>query len=280
MEKNQKTAKKATVIKKSKPKEIPAKKETVKKEAEPKLVIPTPEEMLEAGVHFGHQVKRWNPTMAPFIYGKKSNIHILDLFKTEQRLREACEFLYKTAVAGETIIFIGTKRQAQVVLKESAEKSGALYMTNRWLGGTLTNFVEIKKNIEKLKDLSRQKKEGELDHYTKKEQLLIDREIRRLTFMVGGIISMKKLPAAVFIVDVKKEKTAYREAVRTGVKIVSLSDTNNDISKVDYPIPGNDDAMKAISLIVKTVAGAVELGYNQYERDSIKGQMSKGKSQK
>ncbi|MBU1017173.1 30S ribosomal protein S2 [Patescibacteria group bacterium] len=238
-----------------------AKKSTVVKK--PKLSIPTPEEMLEAGVHFGHQVRRWHPSMALYIFGKKSNIHIMDLFITEQKLQEACEFLYQTAKEGKPILFVGTKRQAQDIIKDAAGKSGAFCMSNRWIGGTLTNFSEIKKNIVRLKDLIRQRKEGAFSHYTKKEQLLLDREIKKLEFMVGGIFDMKEVPAAVFIVDVKKEKTAYREAVRTGVKIVSLSDTNNDISNVDYPIPGNDDAINAISLIVKTVASAVELGYNE-----------------
>jgi len=232
--------------------------------------IPTPEKMLEAGVHFGHQVRRWNPTMSPFIFGKNRNIHIIDLFITERKLREACEFLQKTAKAGEGILFVGTKRQAQELVKTAAEECGALYMSNRWIGGVLTNFSEVKKNIERLKELTRKKEEKELLRYTKKEQLLIDREIQRLNFMVGGIAKMKKLPAAIFIVDVKKEKTAYREAVRTGVKIVSLSDTNNDVSKVDYPIPGNDDAMKSIALIVKTIASSVKMGYKEEVNHGLK----------
>ncbi|MFH1565955.1 MAG: 30S ribosomal protein S2 [bacterium] len=272
--KNQKVNKKVTVkvkvedkVKKvvSEVQKLPKESTVVKKVT---LPIPTPEEMLEAGVHFGHQVRRWHPTMAPYIYGKKSNIHILDLFITQKKLQEACEFLYKKAKAGETILFAGTKRQAQDIIKENAKECGALYMTNRWIGGTITNFSEIKRNIERLKNLTNQKKEGELSHYTKKEQLLIDREIKKLEFMVGGIAKMKKIPTVIFIVDVKKERTAYREAVRAGVEIVSLSDTNNDISFVKYPIPGNDDAMKSIALIVKTVAEAVRLGYKESVKDT------------
>ncbi len=228
-----------------------------------KFDIPTPEEMLEAGLHFGHQVRRWHPSMEPYIYGKKSNVHIIDLFKTEEKLKKAAEFLYDVAKGKGPILFVGTKKQAQNLIMEEAARCGALYVSVKWVGGTLTNFKEIRKNIDKLKDLGRKLKSGEFDNRTKKERLLIEREIARLDRLFSGVISMTKLPGAIFIVDLKREKTACREALRTHIPIVSLSDTNNDISGVAYPIPGNDDALKSIKVIVKTLADAVEMGYKE-----------------
>jgi len=255
----------------NKPKKEP---KVVKPEKLPEFNIPTPEEMLEAGLHFGHQIRRWHPSMEPYIYSKQNNIHVLDLFKTQEKLKQACEFLYQVAKKGEPIVFIGTKKQAQELIKEKATAAKAMYVTNRWLGGTLTNFSVIKKNIDKLKDLIKKMETGEFNHYTKKERLLIDREIARLENNVGGIVGLNKVPSAVFIVDVKREKTAYREAARLGLPIVALSDTNNDISGVTYPIPGNDDALKSISLVVSVIADAVEKGYKECDRD-IKDQNSK-----
>ncbi len=218
----------------------------------------------------GHQLRRWHPNMEPYIFAAKKNIHIVDLEKTDEGLKAATEFLYETAKRGEQIIFVGTKKQAQEIVEIEAKRCGALYVTERWLGGTLTNFSVIKKNSDKLVKLLKQREEGELAKYTKKEQLLIDREIEKLQRFVGGIVTLKGAPSAIFVVDVKREKTAVREAARLETKVVGLVDTNSDPSDVDFVIPGNDDAIKAIAIIVKTVADCVETGYKAFAEDTAK----------
>ncbi len=231
-----------------------------------KYTVPTTKELLDAGVHFGHQTRRWYPSMEQYIYAVKKNIHIIDLEQTEKLLKNACEFLYDTAAKGGKIIFVGTKRQAREIIEIEAKRCGAFYVSERWLGGTITNFDIIKKNMDKLVDLMRKREAGELDHYTKKERLLIDREIAKLQKAVGGVVGLKKVPDALFIVDAKRERTAVREAGIAKVKIVSLVDTNTDPRGIDYIIPGNDDAIKSIALILKTVADAVEEGYKEYAK--------------
>ncbi len=230
-----------------------------------KYKIPKPKELLEAGVHFGHQMRRWNPNMEPYIFTQVKGIHIIDLEQTGDLLKEACEFLYNTAKTGGQIIFVGTKRQAAEIVELEAKRCGALYINDRWLGGTITNFSVIRKNMDKLVGLLRKREAGEFNHYTKKERLLIDREIGKLQTAVGGVVLLRGVPAALFVVDARKEKTAIREAVRKGVPIAALVDTNSDPSGVQYVIPGNDDAIKSVALVVKVVADAIEAGYREFE---------------
>lgn len=229
--------------------------------------LPKIEELLEAGVHFGHQVRRWHPKMEPYIYGVKQNIHIIDLEIAHKNLEKACEFLYETASKGGQIIFVGTKKQAHDIVSIEAKRSGAMYVIERWIGGTITNHRVIRLNIDKLLNTIRKKELGELEKYTKKERLLIDREVEKLQRSIGGITALKGVPAALVVVDSKREKTAVREAVRSGVKVVGLVDTNSNPAGVDYVIPGNDDALKSIALILKAFGDAVEAGYKKYAKD-------------
>ncbi len=230
-----------------------------------KYKTPTIKDLVDAGVHFGHQVKRWNPKMAPYIYTTRKNIHIIDLETTEELLKNAADFLYEVTAKGGKVIFVGTKKQARDIIKIEGERSGAMYVTERWLGGTVTNFGVIKKNnINKLIDLKTRREKGELDMYTKKERLLIDREIEKLEKYVGGLTNLKKAPEAIFVVDTKREKTAVREAAAAKIPVVAMVDTNSDPTKVAYPIPGNDDAIKSIACVVKCLADAVEQGYKDY----------------
>ena len=233
----------------------------------PKYKLPKIEDLLNAGVHFGHQVKRWDPNMEPYIYTVKKNIHIIDLEETERLLKEAADFLYKTARKGGKIIFVGTKKQAREIIQIEAKRSGSLYVNERWLGGTITNFSVIKKNnIDKLIELKRRRESGELAKYTKKERLMIDREIEKLERYVGGIESLNDLPVALFVVDARRERTAVREAISANIPVVVLIDTNTDPSDIDYIIPGNDDAIKSIAVIAKAVADAIEEGYQDYAK--------------
>ena len=230
-----------------------------------KYKLPKIEELLEAGVHYGHQIRRWNPKMEPYIYSVKKNVHIIDLEKTEELLKEACEYLYTCAKEGKQIVFVGTKKQARETVKIEAKRCGAHYVTERWIGGTITNFKVIKKNIDKLINLIRQKETGELEKYTKKERLLIDREIEKLQRNIGGIVNLKATPDVLFVVDAKREKTAIREAKSAGVPVVALIDTNCDPSNIKYVIPGNDDAIKSVALVLKVVADALEHGYKDFD---------------
>ena len=217
----------------------------------------TLEELLDAGVHFGHQRRRWHPRMAPFIYTEEKGIHIFDLAQTRNRLITAAKFLHQTAKDGGTIIFVGTKRQAKDIVRTEAERCGAMFITERWLGGLLTNFDSVKINMERLKDLTGKREKGELAHYTKKEQLEIDRKIKKLDLLVGGIQELKELPAAIVLASAKREQTAVREANRKGIPLVAIIDTNADPQPINYPIPGNDDARKSLALLFKILADAV-----------------------
>ncbi len=215
------------------------------------------QQLLEAGCHFGHQARRWHPAMAQYIYTNRDNVHIFDLVKTQTGLKAAAAFVKATAAKGEKILFVGTKRQAKEVVEAAAKKAGMPYVTQRWLGGTLTNWDQIYKRISRLKDLRDKRETGELKKYTKKEQLLIDREIAKLERFLGGIESLSSRPAAIFVVDTHREEVAVREAVKTGVTVIGMVDTNGDPRLVDYVIPVNDDALKSIELIVNTVADAI-----------------------
>jgi len=217
-------------------------------------------ELLEAGCHFGHQTVRWNPKMRPYIFAARDGVHIFDLAKTKEGLEEAVAFAKATASDGGKILFLGTKRQAREVVEKTAQKVKMPYVTQRWLGGTLTNFEQIKKSLEKLKTMKEKREAGEYKEYTKKEQLLLDREVERLEKFFGGLAGLEELPEAIFIVDVKREFSAALEAQRRGVKVVAMTDTNADPDLVDYVIPCNDDANKAIELVVEAIGEAIEEG--------------------
>jgi len=217
-------------------------------------------ELLEAGSHFGHQSRRWNPKMSPFLYTVREGVHIFDLAQTSKRLAQACAAAKDMVSQGQDIVFVGTKRQAQSIVAEAAQKAGAPYINARWLGGVLSNWSQIEKSIKKLIDMKDKRTKGEYKKYTKKENLLLDREISRLERFFGGMAHLTKAPEALFIVDVHREKTAAKEAVAHKVKIFAITDSNADPTVIDYPIPANDDAVKSIKLIVETFARAVADG--------------------
>ena len=221
-------------------------------------------QLLEAGVHFGHQTKRWNPKMAKFIFDQRSGIYIIDLEKTEECLNKARDFLLELASKGEVILFVGTKRQAKEVITQEATRCGMYYVSERWLGGLLTNFPTIQKSINRLKEIEKMKQEGEFSKFTKKEVAGLEKEMEKLNKNFGGIKNMEKLPQALFIVDVKKEETAVAEAKRLKIPIVALIDTNSNPEDIDYSIPGNDDAIKSISLVTKVLADAVMEGRKNF----------------
>lgn len=214
-------------------------------------------QLLEAGVHFGHQTKRWDPKMKPFIFGARNGIHIIDLQKTVHLFKEACKFVKDNAAKGETILFVGTKKQAQDAVIEEAKRCGMFYINQRWLGGTLTNFKTVKQSIARLKKIEQMKTDGTFDALTKKEVSLLEKEREKLEKTIGGIKDMDKLPGAIFIIDSKKEEIAISEAKKLGISIVAVVDTNCDPTGMDYIIPGNDDAIRAIRLFAQKVADAV-----------------------
>lgn len=221
--------------------------------------------LLEAGVHFGHQTRRWNPKMKKFIFVERNGIHIIDLEQTVNCLEEACRFAADLVAAGQTLLFVGTKRQAQDTIESEAKRCGMPYVNTRWLGGTLTNFHTIQGRIDYLVRLEDTKARGELEHLTKKETLRTDEEITRLNRYLAGIKEMTTLPGAVFIIDTTKEDIAVAEALRTDIPIAALVDTNCDPEVIDYPIPSNDDAIRAIKLITARVADAVLEGLTTRE---------------
>ncbi len=221
------------------------------------MKTPTLLEMLKSGVHFGHRTSKWHPNMAPFIFTTKQNVHIINLEETEKMLVEAAKFVNDLAAHGKTVLFIGTKRQAAPIIEKYAKACGMPYVSTRWLGGMLTNFKHISGVARTLTKLKTQRETGELKKYTKKEQLEFDREIERLENIVGGIEQLFKMPDAVFIVDLKEEKTALREATQMHVPVIAMCDTNADPRTVEHPIPANDDAVKSIELIVGALADAI-----------------------
>src|SRR5579863_96380 len=214
-------------------------------------------ELLEAGVHFGHQTKRWNPKMAKFIFGEKNDIYIIDLKKTVKKFSEAYGFVRKTVSEGESILFVGTKRQAQDIIEEEAKRCGMFYVNQRWLGGMLTNFSTIKKSIEKLKRLATARDDGTYERLPKKEVIKLEKERIHLDKNLGGIKQMNGLPGVIYVVDTRKEQTAVLEANRLGIPVVAIVDTNCDPDEVDYIVPGNDDAIRSIRLITSRIADAV-----------------------
>ena len=214
-------------------------------------------QLLEAGVHFGHQTRRWNPKMAEYIFTERNGIYIIDLQKTVKKIEEAYDFIRSVAADGGEILFVGTKKQAQETIKEEAIRVGMHYVDARWLGGMLTNFKTIKKRIERLSQLHKMEEDGTFDLLPKKEVIGLKGEMEKLEKYLGGIKEMKKAPAAIFIVDPRKERIAIAEAKKLNIPIVAIVDTNCDPEDVDYVIPGNDDAIRAVKLVVSTIANAV-----------------------
>ncbi|MBN1259873.1 MAG: 30S ribosomal protein S2 [Anaerolineae bacterium] len=221
------------------------------------MAIVTMKQLLETGVHFGHRTRRWNPKMARYIYTERNGVHIIDLQQTVKALEKAYNFVRDMVAQGEQILFVGTKRQAQETIAQEAARCGMPYVNQRWLGGTLTNWKTIKSRIDHLKDLETRREAGEFDVLTKKEVLMISREIEKLTGRLGGLRDMQRLPAAVFIIDISTETTAVAEADRIGIPIVAVVDTNCDPGRIDFVIPGNDDAIRAIRLMTAKMADAV-----------------------
>jgi small subunit ribosomal protein S2 len=223
------------------------------------LVTVTMKELLEAGVHFGHQVRRWNPKMKEYIFGERNGIYIIDLQKTQKMFREALQ--YVTNMVGEdrgkTVLFVGTKRQAQDAVREEAERSGQYYVNQRWLGGLLTNFQTVQKSIKRLKDLDVMQTDGRYEKLTKKERIKLDRERQGLEKVLSGIKSMNRLPDLVFVIDVRKEEIAVAEANKLGIPVIAVVDTNCSPEGIDYVIPGNDDALRAVRLFAARIADAV-----------------------
>ncbi|MFQ5589129.1 MAG: 30S ribosomal protein S2, partial [Nitrospiria bacterium] len=227
------------------------------------------EELLEAGVHFGHQTKRWNPKMEKYIFGERNNVYIIDLQKTVKAFTKAYEFVRDLAMEGESVLFVGTKRQAQEIIVEEASRCNMFFVNHRWLGGMLTNFATIKQSIKKLKGLESADKDGTYDRLPKKEVIQLEKTRVQLDRTLGGIKNMRRLPAAMFIIDTIKEKTAVLEARRLGIPVIAIVDTNCNPDEVDYPIPGNDDAVRAIRLITSRIADAAVEGLRLQEKADV-----------
>lgn len=247
------------------------------KETEGSMANVTMKELLEAGVHFGHETKRWDPKMKPYIFGARNGIYIIDLQKTVQLFKEAYQFIRDVASRGEYILFVGTKKQAQETIQEQATRCGMFYVNHRWLGGMLTNFQTIKRSIDRLNQLEAMKNQEIYTLLPKKETLEMEKERSRLERSLGGIKNMNRLPGAIFVVDPKKEKIAIREARKIGIPSVGIVDTNCDPDDVDYVVPGNDDAIRAIQLFTTKIADAIIEGKQLYEKQL---QMEEAKGEK
>ena len=221
-------------------------------------------QFLEAGVHFGHKVSRWNPKMKKFIFGARSGIYIIDLEKTEENLNKARDFLQEITSKGEMVLFVGTKKQIQDIVQQEAIRCGMYYVSERWPGGLLTNFSTIKKRIGRLKEIEKMKEDGTFEKFTKKEVAGLEKELSKLKKNFAGIVQMEKMPKAIYIVDTKKEETAVREAKRLSIPIIGLIDTNSDPDLVAFPIPGNDDASKSVRLITSLIADTVIEGRKRF----------------
>src|SRR6195256_1541336 len=222
-------------------------------------------ELLEAGVHFGHQTRRWNPKMKPFIFDARNGIHIIDLSKTLTQLETACDFLAETVRKGGKVLFVGTKKQAQQAVKETAKECGQFYSTERWLGGTLTNFATIKRSIAGMKQIEKMEADGSINSYVKQEQSMIRREAARQIKFFDGIRAMDKHPAAMFVVDIKREHNAVAEARRLKIPVVAIVDTNCDPDLVTYPIAGNDDAIRSVRTVLAPIGQTVTQAQAEYE---------------
>lgn len=221
--------------------------------------------LLEAGVHFGHQTRKWNPKMKPYIFGARNGIYIIDLQNTAKLLKKAYSFFVRTVSEGGSVLFVGTKKQAQDSIVEEAERCGMFYVCNRWLGGTLTNFQTMRKSINRLKELEEMKKDGSLSRYTKKEIMKMEKDFTKLERNLGGIKNMDEPPSALFIVDTKKEKIALNEGKRLGIPLAAIVDTNGDPEDIDFVLPGNDDAIRSIRLLTSIIADACIEGHKERE---------------
>ena len=224
------------------------------------MAVVSMKQLLEAGVHFGHQTRRWNPKMAEYIYMERNGIYIIDLQKTVKKLEEAYDFVRSLAENGQSVLFVGTKKQAQDAVKEEAERVGMYFVNARWLGGMLTNFKTMRTRIDRLQQLRKMQEDGTFDMLPKKEVIKLTGEIAKLEKYLGGVKEMRRLPSALFVIDPRKERNAIAEARKLRIPIVAIVDTNCDPDEVDYPIPGNDDAIRAIRLISATMANAVQEG--------------------
>ena len=233
------------------------------------MAVVAMKQLLEAGVHFGHQTRRWDPKMAEYIFQARNGIHIIDLQKTSKKLDEAYSFLKEQVEDGKTVLFVGTKKQAQDCIKEAALKCGMFYVNQRWLGGMLTNFDTIKKRIQRLKDLEAMEQDGTFEVLPKKEVILLKKEMDKLERNLGGIKDMEELPGVIFLVDPKKERIAILEANKLNIPVIGLVDTNCNPEELDYPIPGNDDAIRAVKLIADVMANAVIEGKQGESFDPI-----------
>jgi len=221
-------------------------------------------QLLDAGVHFGHQTKRWHPKMKRFIFGSRAGIYIIDLEQTEQHLKAACEFLEEVAAKGQQVLFVGTKKQAKPLLEAQAQRAQMPYVVNRWLGGTMTNFQTIKRNIDLMRELRKQRADGFFERISKKDAKHLGRKLERLEESFSGLTELERLPGCLFIVDTKREDIAVREANRLKIPIVAICDTNTDPDSVTYPIPGNDDAIRSIKLIVSIIAESIIAGRRRF----------------
>jgi len=228
----------------------------IKPKEEKEMAVISMKQLLEAGVHFGHQTRRWNPKMDRYIFTERNGIYIIDLQKTVKKVDEAYNFIKEVAASGKSILYVGTKKQAQDSMKEEAERSGCYFINQRWLGGTLTNFATIQKRIDRLKELERMEEDGTFAVLPKKEVIILKKEKDRLEKFLGGIKDMKELPGALFVVDPRKERIAVAEARKLGIPIVGIVDTNCDPDEIDYVIPGNDDAIRAVKLLTERMADA------------------------
>ncbi len=225
------------------------------------------EELVKAGAHFGHQPRRWNPKIEPYLYGEKDGVHVFDLTKTKVLLEEALEVLKNASKEGKIILLLGTKKQAREKVEKVAKEAGVFYVNERWLGGTLTNFIQIKRSIQKMSDMKAKKEKGEYSEFTKKERLLLDREIERLERFFGGIADMEKEPDLLVIIDAKKEISAIRESKAKDVPVIAVVDSNSDPTSVDYPIPMNDDATKAVDYVLELFKEAIIEGKGRKTQD-------------
>ncbi len=239
------------------------------------MAVVSMRDLLEAGVHFGHQTRRWNPKMKRFIFAERGGIYIIDLTKTSELLEEAHNFVRNIAERGGSILFVGTKKQAQDAVEQEAKRVGMPYVNHRWLGGLLTNWRTISDRIERLHELRRQRDEGMLDLLPAKERISMQAELEKLEANLGGVADLRRQPDAVFIVDLRKEQLAVREARRLGLPIIALVDTNCDPDEADFVIPGNDDAIRSCSLIIRAVADAIEAGKNKVSREELQAAAAK-----
>ena len=227
-------------------------------------------DLLEAGAHFGHQTHKWNPKMKPYVFGERNGIYVIDLQQTVPMAQKAYEFIKKTSSAGKSVLFVGTKRQASPIIRAEAERIGAFYVASRWAGGTISNWKQVKKSIKRLIELKEGLKTGKFDKYTKKERVILDREMGRLERIFGGIADLQSPPDALFIVDTGREKAAFREAKKYGIKVFAVVDSNANPDGIDYVIPGNDDAVRSIKLLVKTFADAVAEGMEMAKKQVVR----------